>query len=476
MPWFFATMKLFFSAFPTHFAVNSSVPPNCYMRRFFQNRGFVGDCYLWTPDKTTGITGLERDIRRISANPHEKGDAMAIEVTRARGDTPGCDEVVHFNNAGAALMPKPVMDAVLRHLNLESRIGGYEAAALGMQAIERVYDAAAEMLGCTNTEIAVVENATRAWDMVFYSIPYRPGDRILTSVSEYASNFIAYLQIAKKTGARVEVIPNDEYGQISVEALRNAIDGDVKLISLTHVPTNGGLVNPAEEVGKVAREAGVLYLLDACQSVGQMPLNVKKLGCHMLSGTGRKFLRGPRGTGLLYVDKEILQMLEPPFLDLRAAHWRSGDRYEIRPDAKRFETWEGYMAGRVGLGVAIDYALKWGLEAIRERVSSVAGELRTRLGEMPRVIVRDRGRIQCGIVSFSVDGQLPQTIQRGLAERNINVSVSPAEYTLLDMEQRGLQAGLVRASVHYYNTSEEVDFFCQTLASLIGRYEGSVVK
>src|SRR5262245_5214003 len=208
---------------------------------------------------------------------------MTLDLARARRETPGCETVLHFNNAGASLMPQPVVDAVIGHLQLEARIGGYEAAAQAHAAVERVYDAAATLLGCHRDEVALVENATRAWDMAFYAVPLGPGDRILTAMAEYASNYIALLQVARKTGATIEVIPNDEYGQISIAALRRAIDERVKLIALTHVPTNSGLVNPAAQVGEVARQAGVLYLLDACQSVGQMPMYVDALGCDMLS-------------------------------------------------------------------------------------------------------------------------------------------------------------------------------------------------
>jgi cysteine desulfurase / selenocysteine lyase len=391
---------------------------------------------------------------------------MAFDVRRARNETPGCQHVVHFNNAGAALMPRPVLEATIAHLQLEAQIGGYEAAARAHDAVERVYDAAATLLGCDREEIAIVENATRAWDMAFYSVPLRPGDRILTAMAEYASNYIAFLQVARKTGAVIEVIPNDAHGQISIDALSCAIDDRVKLIAITHVPTNGGLVNPAATVGKVARDARVLYLLDACQSVGQMPIDVDVIGCDMLSATGRKYLRGPRATGFLYVRREVLERLEPPFLDLHAAHWVGRDRFELRPDARRFETWETYYAGKIGLGVAIDYALHWGLEAIWGRVSGLAEALRVQLNTIPGVVVRDLGVQRCGIVSFTVDGKDPEAIHRALAEHHINVTVSRLTSTRLDMEVRGLSS-VVRASVHYYNTEAEVERFCTTLASLL---------
>jgi cysteine desulfurase/selenocysteine lyase len=391
---------------------------------------------------------------------------MSFDLERARLETPGCANVLHFNNAGAALMPKPVLRATLDHLRLETAIGGYEAADYAEGAISRVYDAAAALVGCHRDEIAVVEHATRAWDLAFYAIPFKPGDRILTDMAAYASSYIAFLQMAKTRGVSVEVIPNDEYGQISVEQLRTEMDERVKLLALTHVPTNGGLVNPASAVGKVAREYDVLYLLDACQSVGQMPVNVGEICCDFLSATGRKYLRGPRGTGFLYVRREVLQQLEPPVLDLRAARWVARDRYELRPDARRFESWERNVAGVIGLGVAIDYALGWGLAAIWARISALAEDLRSRLTALPGVTIHDLGRERCGIVSFSVQGWEPDAIRRALLERRVNVSTSTRNATLLDMEERGLTE-LVRASVHYYNSEEEIERFCETLESVM---------
>lgn len=391
---------------------------------------------------------------------------MAFDLQRARQDTPGCEHVLHFNNAGASLMPRPVLDATIAHLQLEAQIGGYEAAERANDAIEHAYDAAAALIGCSRDEIAIIENATRAWDMAFYSIPFKPGDRILTAMAEYASNYIAFLQVTQKTGATVEVIPNDPYGQISLEALRKAIDDRVKLIAITHIPTNGGLVNPVVEVGKVAREHAIFYLVDACQSAGQVPIDVNHIGCDMLSVTGRKYLRGPRGTGFLYVRNSILEQLEPPMLDLHAAEWVAKDRYEIRPDARRFENWETNYAGKIGLGVAIDYALQWEVDTTWKRIKMLAYKLRTQLSPLPGVIVRDRGVTQCGIVTFSVEDKDPDEIVHMLSKQNINASVTKRSSTLLDMDARGLES-LVRASVHYYNTDEEVERFCRRVEALL---------
>jgi cysteine desulfurase / selenocysteine lyase len=389
-----------------------------------------------------------------------------IDVARARAETPGCAHVLHFNNAGAGLAPLPVLRAQTDHLELEARIGAYEAEQQREQAIEHAYDAVAGLLGCQPDEVAVVESATRAWDAAFYAMRFRPGDRILASKAEYASNYLAFLQVVRRTGAEIVVVPDDEHGQLSVEALARLVDGRAKLIAVTHAPTNGGLVNPAAEIGRIARAAGVPYLLDACQSVGQMPTRVDELGCDMLSATGRKYLRGPRGTGFLYVRRGLLEHMEPLTIDLHAARWTAEDRYELRPDARRFEVWELSYAGKIGLGVAIDYALGFGMEAIRERVSALAEDLRARLAAIPGVVVRDKGAVRSGIVSFTVEGRQPGQVQELLREKAMNVWTSSLASTRLDMEARGI-GGVVRASVHYYNTEDEVDRFAGAVSAIV---------
>jgi selenocysteine lyase/cysteine desulfurase len=397
-----------------------------------------------------------------------------IDVDRARADTPGCELVVHLNHAGTSLAPQPVLDAQIEWLQAEALTGGYELAAAREADRRAAYAEVAALVGAEPDEIALVENATFAWHQAFWSLPLQPGDRILTCTVEYASSYLSYLQAERRRGVSIEAIPDDEDGQLSLRALARMLDdgrAPVGLVAVTQVPTNGGLVNPVAEVGALCREAGVPFLLDACQSVGQMPVEVDEIGCDMLSATGRKFLRAPRGTGFLYVRRSLLERLdrmgaEPAFLDLLGADWVVPDGYELRPDARRFENWESNLAAVAGLRAAVAYARSWGLDAIAERVGTVAESLRGRLGEIPGVLVRDLGRHRSGIVTFTVDSVAADDVQSLLRGQGINVSVSEPSSTRLDAERRRLPP-LVRASVHYVTTDAELDRLTGAVADLV---------
>ena len=372
----------------------------------------------------------------VATAPHP-----GFDVDRARRDTPGTRMVVHLNNAGAALPPVPVTDAVITHLRRESEIGGYEAAAAAADQVEHTYTAIARLIGCRVDEVAVVENATRAWDMAFYALNFAPGERILTTRAEYASNVIAFLQVAARTGAVVEVIDNDE--------IRAALDrrpaespeprqrtGQARC---DHACSDPGRAGQPCRRGR-RRDPGSRSAVPARRlPIGRT--NARRCRKDRLRHALRdrtQVLRGPRGTGFLYIRRSMLDQLDPPFLDLHAATWTAPNTFVIRPDARRFENWETNYASKIGLGVAVDYALTWGLEAIQARVTGLARRLRETLSNLDGVQVHDQGLRQCGIVSFTIDGIPAATVRQHLHDHGVNVSVSLVDYARLDLPHRGL--------------------------------------
>jgi cysteine desulfurase/selenocysteine lyase len=385
------------------------------------------------------------------------------DVARLRAATPACDRLLHFDNAGASLMPDPVYRAVTTHLALERELGGYAAAEQAAPLLGDAYRAVGTLLGAAPGEIAFTENATRAWNLVLHALPLKPGDRILTHVSEYGSNQMAFINLARQRGVEIDFAPSDEHGQVDVGALEKMIAPTTRVIALTHVPMHDGLINPAAEVGRVSRAHGLIFLLDICQSVGHLEVDVKRIGCDAATGTGRKFLRGPRGTGFLYVSSDISDRLEPPFVDMRSAAWTAPDDFKLAPGALRFESAESNIAGRIGLGAAATYACDIGITNIEARVISLAAELRRTLANVKGVVVRDQGDRQSGIVTFTKNGVSAEVIAGELKQQRINITHLSQSQALTDMARRGLH-GLARASVHYFNTGEEIARFCEAVA------------
>jgi selenocysteine lyase/cysteine desulfurase len=390
---------------------------------------------------------------------------VLMDVEALRAVTPGCAHRSHLNNAGAALLSQPTIDVMTGHLRLEAEIGGYEAADAAADRIAAVYQGLADLVGGRPEEIALFDNATHAWNAAFYSLPLRAGDRILTGRAEYGSNVLAYLQVARRSGVEVVVVPNDEYGQLDTAALADLVDERTGLIGVSHVPTSGGLVNPAAEIGRIARRAGVPFLLDATQSVGQFPIDVEELGCDLLTGTGRKFLRGPRGTGFLWVREGMLSRLDPYVAEVRSATWDGGRGFTWADGARRFETWENSYLNVLGLGEAVRQALELGMPAIGERTRALGARLRALLDDLPGVTTHDLGRDRCAIVTASVAGVPAAKVAAFLAGEGVNVTTTLAEDTQFDTEDRGVHP-LVRLSPHYYNTEQELDRAADLLATL----------
>lgn len=388
-----------------------------------------------------------------------------MDIDALRRDTPGTAHRIHLNNAGAALLSRPTLDTVVAHLELEATIGGYEAARQEQHRIDATYTNLARLIGGRPDEIALFDNSTHAWSAAFYALTFEPGDRILTGRAEYGSNVLAYLQVARRTGAEIVVVPDDPSGQLDTAALADLIDERTRLVGISHVPTSGGLINPAAEIGRITRAAGVPFLLDATQSVGQFPVDVETIGCDMLSATGRKFLRGPRGTGFLWVRSEALTYLDPHVTEIHSAAWDGGRGFTWRPGATRFETWEVGYAGVLGLDAAVRQALDLGLDRIGERAFALGAYLRDRLDALPGVTTHDLGAHRCAIVTAKVDGLSATEVADGLARQGINVTTTVPEHTQFDTEHRGVHP-LVRLSPHYYNTEAELDRAVEVMADL----------
>ncbi len=391
-----------------------------------------------------------------------------IDLHAVRSDTPGCDAVAHFNNAGSSLPPRVVVDDVVDYLRLEEMIGGYETADREAGRLDRLYTCGAALLGCSDDELAFTTNASEAWWRALSVVPLVPGDRIVTGRAEYVSNALGLIQ-ARARGIEVVVVPDDEHGQIDLDQMAIEVaDERVKLVALTHLPTNSGLINPAAEVGAIARANNVLYLLDACQSAGQLVLDVETIQCDFLSLTGRKFLRGPRGTGLLYVRSAVLDRLDPPsFIDGHSADWNDPNDYRLQQSARRFELFESSPACKSGLATAIEYALALGIDNIATRIGVLASHLRTQLSSIDGVEVLDRGRQLSAIVTFDVAGHEAGDVKQAATNAGINLSVgmiSPWQST-----GEATARSLVRASPHYYNTEAEIERLCAVIGDVAAR-------
>jgi selenocysteine lyase/cysteine desulfurase len=376
--------------------------------------------------------------------------------------------VIHLNNAGAALAPRPVRDAVRAHLDLEDELGGYEAGDAEKPAIQASYQAVAQVIGAKGRNIALVQSSTAAFAQAISAFDFKAGDVVLTTRSDYASNQIMYLSLARRHGVQIIRAPDAAEGGVDPAAVRSIVARRrPALVALTWIPTNSGLVQPAEAVGRICREAEVPYLVDACQAVGQMPIDVERLGCDFLAATSRKFLRGPRGLGFLFVSDRLLDSGSHPLLvDMHGATWTDPDAFQLTPDARRFEYWEFSYALVLGLGAAARYALEVGLETARDRARELAGYVRTRLAALPGVRVLDRGPELCAIATAAVAGREGGQLKLALRERHINTSSPEREDAVIDMDEKAASSAL-RISPHYYNTKEEIDTAIEALAELV---------
>ncbi|MCK2242817.1 MULTISPECIES: aminotransferase class V-fold PLP-dependent enzyme [unclassified Crossiella] len=394
--------------------------------------------------------------------------AIALDLAALRADTPGCESVVHFNNAGCGLLARPVLAAMQEHLDLEARIGGYEASAAQAGQVRDFYAALAELINCKPENIAFAGSATHAYTKALSAIPFERGDVILTTRNDFISNQIAFLALRKRFGVEVVHAPDHADGTgVDVEAMAALMrTRRPRLVAVTHVPTNSGLVQPIAEIGRHCRELGLLYLVDACQTVGQFEIDVEEIGCDLLSSTCRKYLRGPRGSGFLYVSDRVLREgYEPLFIDMYGARWVEPGRYQPVASAARFEEWEFPYSTLLGCAAAARYALKVGMAEVERYSPALGADLRARLAEVPGVRVLDRGPRLSAMVTFAIAGWDSAAFKTALDQRGINSALSFRELAQFDFADKQVDWAL-RLSPHYYNTQDEVAQVAAAVAEL----------
>lgn len=399
------------------------------------------------------------------------GPESLLDIAALRADTPGCESVIHFNNAGCGLLARPVLQVMHDHLDLEANIGGYEASAARAAEVRDFYAAIADLINCRPENIAFAGSATHAYTKALSAIVFEPGDVILTTRNDFISNQIAFLSLRRRFGVEVVHAPDRPDGSgVDVEAMAALMRAcRPRLVAATHVPTNSGLVQPVAEIGRHCRELGLLYLVDACQSAGQYPLDVDEIGCDLLTATCRKFLRGPRGSGFLYVSDRVLREgYEPLFIDMYGARWVQHDRYQPVETAARFEEWEFPYSTVLGSAAAVRYALKVGLEPISRRTPALAARLRDLLAAIPGVRTLDGGPAPAALVTFAIEGWQAQPFKQAMDARGINSALSFREFAQFDFADKDIDWCL-RLSPHYYNTDEEIDAVAAAVAELAGR-------
>lgn len=391
-----------------------------------------------------------------------------MNVEQVRNDTPACKERIHLNNAGAALMPKQVVATLQNHINLEAQIGGYEAAEECHNEIQQFYDVAAQFLNCKPTQIAYTNNATDSYSRALSSIPFKENDVVLTTSNDYSSNQISFLSLRKRFDIRIVKVEDCNSGEVDLEDFENKLRKyRPKLVAVTHIPTNSGLVQPVSEIGELVKNTDTIYILDACQSLGQLQVDVNELHCDFLSGTMRKFLRGPRGGGILYVSQKALDLgLEPLLPDMRGADWVGEFEYIPQKTAKRFEDWEFAYALLLASKEAFKYTLNIGMKNIEERNTELAEYTRNRLSAIHGIRLMDLGSQKCNIITFHSEKGDPIQIKKYLRDRKINVSIAFSTSGVIDFQWKGVD-WIVRVSPHYYNTVEEIDEFVEVMQSLI---------
>ncbi len=387
------------------------------------------------------------------------------EYIKVRRDTPGLSSRIHLDNCGSSLMPRPVVDIMSSYLESEIRLGGYVAQEQQSKKLAAVYQSLATLFGGAPADYALTSGAVDAWSKAFYSIPLTSADNIVTVYNEYCSNYVACLQRAKREGVEIRIARSAKDGSLDLDHLSELVDENTKIVSITHVASSSGQVVDLTAIKPIVKKYGAYYLLDACQSVGQLPVNFVEIGCDIATATSRKFLRGPRGIGFLYINKHSRQRLEPAMLTNQSAAWTGDGEYKLVDDASMFEMWERSCLNQLGFGAALEYLRAIGLEKATAQTQYVAHGLRSAVYSLKGVEATCQEDASAAIITFNKNGWSALDVRTELEKLGIAVQVSTVFHTRLDLGARGIDSA-VRVSPHYYNDQSEFDRFLNAVDEL----------
>ncbi len=374
----------------------------------------------------------------------------------------------HFNHAGASIPPPEVVARVIRHLELEAVIGGYEAAEEVAVEVDGVVGALGELIGAAPGDVVAVESATRAWEQVLWSLAlshrWGHGDRIVVDGFAYASSWATLLRLRDAVGVEIAVAPSRPDGTVDPAQIADATDDRTRLVLVTHVPTHVGTVSDVAGVGAALAGRDLVYAVDLAQSLGQLPIDVGAIGCHLAFAPGRKFLRAPRGTGVLYLAASVAETLEPLAVDLTTATTITAGGYELAPGVARFGLFEHSVALRLGLGEAARHAVARGLTRISAEVQARTTEVVELVAATPGFELLAPPPLS-GIVSVTHERLDPDQVRAHLRDQGVSTWVAAVGGSPLDQAAR-LARPAVRISPHYSTTDDEVERLARALRAL----------
>ena len=384
------------------------------------------------------------------------------------------EQPVYLNTAAAGLQSPQVLEKIQAHLQLESECGGYVAAEKVQSDLASCRENLAQLLNCTASEIALTDSASRAWHRILNCFDFQRDDIVLVSPTIWGGNYFTLLQLEKRFGIQVQCMPTEADGNLDLDRLKQQIQqkvrqqpkSRVRFMELTLAPSGWDAWQATGDIAQLARAHSIPLVVDASQAFGQRELDVNDLGCDFLFASGRKWLAGPRGTGVLYARQSSTSHLCPLGLDQHTGFLKDDELHWL-PDARRFELSESSVALRLGLGEAAKQTLSRQQAGESVLLKKLAADYRQLISEIPGFELPDLSGEPGAIVTFRHAVQSPVAVRDFLRQHHIEVGIHPRTYMPLHAPTQRLGDCLrVSPSTCTHNATGALRYFLEKLASL----------